>query len=125
MNGPPSSESNLLQHIAASHRSTGGRPTLRLPVRGLQPRTCLLHWLSVLRNVCPAHCHFSLTFILTAMKKVKPVIVFQCALFRSKHTQRKNLTFHVSPFYYSQPKGSHCAKSVLENNLPTMRFNRF
>jgi hypothetical protein len=37
-----------------------GRPTLRLPRRGLHTRTCLPLRLSVLRLIWPAHCHFSM-----------------------------------------------------------------
>jgi hypothetical protein len=37
-----------------------GRPTLRLPRHGLHSKTCLRQWLSVLRLIWPAHCHFSM-----------------------------------------------------------------
>jgi hypothetical protein len=37
-----------------------GRPTLRLPRRGLHSRTRLPQQLSVLRLIWPAHCHFSM-----------------------------------------------------------------
>jgi hypothetical protein len=35
-------------------------PTLRLPRRGLHSRPRLPRWLSVLRLIGPAHCHFSM-----------------------------------------------------------------
>ena len=51
--------------MSSDHR-VGGRHTLRLPRRGLHSRTRLLQRPSVLRQIWPAHCHFSL-LILRAM----------------------------------------------------------
>ena len=66
--GPPlysSSAHPAILRLSSDHR-VGGRLTLRLPRRGLRSKTRLLQQPSVLRQIWPAHCHFSL-LILRAM----------------------------------------------------------
>ncbi|CAH2269525.1 jg19073 [Pararge aegeria aegeria] len=46
-------------HLMSPVHLVGGQPTLRLPVRGRQSSTLGPQLPSVLRAMCPPHCHFS------------------------------------------------------------------
>ncbi|KAI8423547.1 hypothetical protein MSG28_012639 [Choristoneura fumiferana] len=62
---------------AAFRRSSlhlaGGRPTLRLPSRGLHSRTRLLQRLLILRQIWPAYCHFNLLICLSYVDDLRSV----------------------------------------------------